>query len=141
MDEEKRKEKNLGFGFLIVVAIIVVLLVAFATQSTPENGFEPDPTAFRVGETTIQYNNTTGWWVQIPVFYSHDYYLDLKSHDCLTVRFVFEIELANGSRENWTSGPMPLSEVPEGYEGKMIVKLHYIDREPVSVSLKDILCA
>lgn len=140
MDREKRREKILAISFAIVVCILVVLLVILAFQPMPDNEFEPNPAGFRVGETDIMYNNTTGWWVHIPITYDHDCYVDLESHGCTVVKFVFDIELDGGARDNWTTEAIPLPEVPEGYENDMTVKLQYVDREPISVSLKEILC-
>ena len=140
-DREKKRERKLAIGFVVTVIIIVVLLVAFATQPASDNGFEPDSTAFRVGQTTIEYNNTSGWWVYIPIIYGHDCYVYHESYDCTTVKFVFDIELAGGGRDNWTTEALSLPYVAEGYEDQMEVKLLYTDREPVSVSLKEILCA
>lgn len=140
-DREKKREKRLAIVFIVMVVIIVVLLLAFAPPPDSENGYVSDPTAFRVDQTTIEYNNTSGWWVHVPITYGHECYVYHQSYACTTVKFVFDVELAGGLRDNYTTVPIALPYVAEGYENQMEVKLHYIDREPVSVSLKEILCA
>jgi hypothetical protein len=79
--------------------------------------------------------------VHVPISYGHDCYVYHQSYVCTTVKFVFDVELAGGERDNYTTDPVALPYVAEGYENQMTVKLHYIDREPVSVSLKEIICA
>ena len=125
-----------------VLAIVIVIIVLLRASTPPEEGeFEPNPAKFLVGQTTITYNNTTGWWALVPVTYDYDCYVECESQGCLNLRFTFHVELANGTGDNWTSDPEPLVEIPEGYENTMTIELRYPDRQPVSVSLMGIECA
>jgi hypothetical protein len=65
-DREKKGEKKLAIGFVVMVIIIIVLLLAFATPPDSDNGYVSDPTAFRVGQTTIEYNNTSTFSIVSP---------------------------------------------------------------------------